>query len=48
MQSIRSNQHQIRLDWVHLQQAAQYHQRMELTQRSTFVIPCYLLKGDTK
>ena len=48
MQSIAKGQDRFGLDWVRLQQAAQYHQRLESTQRPALVIPCYLLKGAIK
>jgi len=48
MQPIVKGQNKFELDWIRLQQAAQYHQRMESSRRSALVIPCYLLKGSIK
>lgn len=48
MNTNQVNHQKSNLDWVRLQQAAQYHQRMESTAREPLVIPCYLLKGSFK
>ena len=43
-----SNYQKSKLDWVRLQQAAQYHQRIESQRHLELVIPCFLLKGSIK